>query len=398
MLNIVFFSPHDLPSAHISRNFDYAKRLAKSRHSVTIIANNFSHRDKAPIVQKGRRYFSISYVDGVKVVWLNTTEYQANGFLRALNAISYLALAVMYTLRKIKRIDVSIGDSVPPTAGLAAYIASVFKKSKFVFQVRDVWPIALVYDKAIKRRSIIYYSLRALEIFLYRKAYKIYSTLPLLKEHIVESGADGQKMVYLPNGVDLKLMPYFPRCGANPQTLKILYAGGFGNAHDVESIIRSAKLLSLDHIKVQFNFYGDGVKLRRCKELAKELSLTNVFFHKSIDKSSLSTQLINSDLLIASVTNSDAYKFGINLNKIYDYLSVGRPIILAVKSTHRPIEDANCGYIVKPEDPEEMSSRIKDVYYMSQQERDCMGFRGRQYAVENYDLDKLSSKFESSLL
>jgi glycosyltransferase involved in cell wall biosynthesis len=396
-LDIVFFSPHDLPSAHISRNFDYAKRLVKKGHRVTVIANNFSHRDKVRIIDGVGRYFAISHVEGVKVAWLNTTGYKSSGLFRAINAISYLALAVFYAVKNIGRIDISIGDSVPPTAGLAAYVVSVIKQSKFVFQVRDVWPIALVYDKAITKWGFIYTTLRALEIFLYKKAYKIYATVPMLEGHIADSGADVKKLVYVPNGVDLAVIPYVPRGGGEPRTFRILYAGGFGNAHDVESIVRSAKILSLAQISVRFDFYGDGLKLKSCTELARELSLTNVFFHSSIDKSSLSTELLNSDLLIASVTNSDAYKFGINLNKIYDYLAAGRPIVLAVKSTHRPIEDANCGYIAKPECPEEMSSRIRDIYNMTSQERDAMGYRGRKYAEEHYDLDSLAFKFESNL-
>ena len=394
---IIFFSPHDLPSAHISRNFDYAKRLAKKGHAVKVIGNNFSHREKKRIEPKGLSFYASTNIEKVEVIWLNTTEYSGNGFFRAINALSYLYLAIRYVFSKVEVLDIAIGDSVPPTAGLAAYLTSKLKNSKFIFQVRDVWPIALVFDKAIQKYSAIFFVLRVAEIVLYRGADKIYSTVPMLKSHIKESWGDIRKVVYMPNGADLSLIEYKKREFDNTQPFRIVYAGGFGNAHDAESIIKAAKILSSLTINFVFDFYGDGVKLEKCKKLAESLSLHEVYFHKSIDKSLLSPKLSDADLLIAAVTNSDAYKFGINLNKIYDYLAAGRPIVLAVKSSHRPIEEANCGFIVKPEHPEEIADSILKIYLMSQKDRDIMGLNARLYAEAHYDIDRLSLDFESNL-
>ncbi len=397
MRSIVFFSPHDLPHAHISRNFDFAKRLVQNGNVVTIIANNFSHRDKSPIIECSKNYYVIDNIDGVEVVWLNTIWYRKNDIKRALNAISYMILAIYFSIFKIRKIDFCIGDSVPPTAGLSAYIVSTFKVSKFIYQVRDVWPIALVYDGAIKRNSITYLLLRCLEKFLYKKSHKIYSTVPFLSSHVMESGASSDKISYVPNGVDLNVIAHTLAKPNINGPFTITYAGGFGNAHDVESIILTARILKSAEFKFRFNFYGEGPKLNSCIALSDSLKLDNIYFFKSVNKSRLSEIMSESDILIAAVTDSEAYKFGVNLNKIYDYLAAGRPIILACKSSHRPVEDSKSGYVVDPERPEQIAERILHICRLNPDQRLCLGNNARKYAEDNYNLDNLAYIFETNL-
>lgn len=397
MKKIIFFSPHDLPDSHISRNFDYAKRLASKGHKIVLIANNFSHRDKCIIVPRGNKYFELSIIGGVHVVWLNTPKYNHNKYMRAINAIYYLVLSIYYSHKEIDDVDYCIGDSVPPTAGFAAYFISVLKKCKFIFQVRDVWPISLVYDKAISKLGLTYFSLRLLEIFLYKNCFKIYSSLPNLKKHVIDMGVNPDKIVYLPNGVDLRVMTYSPASPVINNIYRVVYAGGFGNAHDVKSIILAANILQDKGIGIDFYFFGDGSNRSSCESLVKSLKLKNVHFKKSVDKKSLAFELKNSDILVGAVTDSAAYSFGINLNKIYDYLAVGRPIILAIKSPHKIVEDARCGFMVEPENPMQIATKIYELTQISNQERVLLGLNGRHYAERNYDVDSLADIFDINL-
>ena len=56
--------------------------------------------------------------------------------------------------------DVILGPSVPLGTGWAAYYLSKVKKAAFVFEVRDVWPICLVYDGSLSKRNPLYYIFR----------------------------------------------------------------------------------------------------------------------------------------------------------------------------------------------------------------------------------------------
>lgn len=397
MKKVIYFSPHDLPGSHISRNFDYARRLVKRGYSVTIIVNNFSHRDKKRLFESGESFFYVSSCENVRVVWVNTTKYKTNGFGRALNAFSYFLLSVWFTLRESERYDIYIGDSVPPTAGMAACLTSYFGKGNFFYQVRDVWPAALVFDKAIRKYSLIYAILRCIEKMLYKRATGIISTVPFLSEHVLTSGGDPKKIFYLPNGANLDVFSYRERSRPNNNLFRVTYAGGFGNAHDVFSIIRAANILNNINPEIFFDFYGDGQNLKKSKDMVEQLRLSNVSFNNSLSKSELSKRLSDSDLLIAALTNSDSYKFGINLNKLYDYFSVGRPIVLAIRSSHNPVMDACCGLIVPPENPEMIADAVLKIFNMSQEERNVLGANGRAFAEKNYDLNMLDACFDDYL-
>ena len=98
------------------------------------------------------------------------------------------------------------------------------------------------------------------------------------------------------------------------------------------------------------------------------------------------------DLLIATIIDSPIYEFGINMNKIYDYLASGRPIIFSGKSENDPIKDSGCGVSILPEDPLEMSKAIKEIYNMPLDERKLMGLKGFDYAKIHFSKEAFDNK------
>lgn len=393
--HFIFLSPYDLPDRHISRNFLFGKKLASLGDKVTILVNNYSHRDLTRVHNITNGFYNSEELDGMNVIWLNTPFYKGNGWGRAWNAIMFFLLSVRFISFHTKGKPYFIGDSVPPTAALSALIGAFIKRGKFIYQVRDVWPAALVYDGAMKRFSFIYYVLRRLEIMFYKRSFIICSAVPKVKEHIESSGGDYNKVLYLPNAINTPIPTL--SLPTSRSVFTIIYAGGFGNAHDVETIIRAAAILRVQNYKVLFKIYGEGPKKVICRELVSQLQIDNVIFYSSVAKDKLFLEIQDSDLAIAAVTDSEAYKFGINLNKLYDYMQSSRPILLAIRSPHRIIEDANCGTMISPEDPELMADAIVHFIKMTVEERAVMGNHGRNFAEQNFDAFTLCEKFKHKL-
>ena len=69
---------------------------------------------------------------------------------------------------------------------------------------------------------------------------------------------------------------------------------------------------------LELNFNG--------KSFAKQNSLKNVRFHNPVDKSEIARLQCESDILVAAITDSDSYKFGLNLNKLGGYLGPDVPL------------------------------------------------------------------------
>lgn len=394
--NFVFLSPYDLPDRHIARNFEYANELVKQGDCVTILVNNFSHRDKKALRKISNKYFLKEEYEGLTVIWLNTPKYTGNGWMRGINALSFFLLSLRYIIFNVSGRAYFIGDSVPPFAALSAMFAAFIKRGHFIYQIRDVWPIALVYDRAIKKHSLIYLALRFLEIIFYKISYKIITALPLVTDHVKKSGGNVEKLIYLPNGTHTNIISNNPKC--DNECFTIIYGGGFGNAHDVETIIKAASVLQAEGASVRFKLYGEGVKKKPCELLQKQLKVDNVLFLSTIDKLDLHQEIVGSDLGIAVVTASQAYKFGINLNKLYDYMSASTPILLSIDSPHRLIEDANCGLMIEPENVETLVQAIKDFMKMDPIDRQILGANGFQYARKHFAIDKLTSQLKQQLL
>jgi glycosyltransferase involved in cell wall biosynthesis len=274
------------------------------------------------------------------------------------------------------------------------------KGAAFVFEVRDVWPIALVYDGGLSRRSPVYYSFRIIEKYLYRKSQRISATMPFIHQHVSESGSNPEKVTWIPNGVDFERFSGLEAYdGGEKLPLVAMYVGAFGVAHDVITIVRAANILQQKgNDKYRFVIVGDGVKRPDCQREASLNALSNIEFRDPVPKKDVPRLQMESDILIASVTDSDSYRFGLNLNKMFDYLASGRPVIFSGNAPNDPVVESGAGFSIPPEDPDAMVGALERLLEMSPAERIELGKRGRRYVENEFDMRKLADRMELLLL
>jgi glycosyltransferase involved in cell wall biosynthesis len=296
--------------------------------------------------------------------------------------------------------DVVIGPSVPLGTGWAALKIAGMKGAAFVFEVRDVWPIALVDDGGLSKNSPVYYVFRYIEKYLYRKSQRISATMPFLYNHVGESGSDPEKVTWIPNGVNFERFSGFEVYdGGEELPLVAMYVGGFGAAHDVISIVRAANILQQKgNDKYRFVIVGNGVKRPECEHEASLYKLSNMEFRDSIPKADIPKVQMESDILIACVTNSASYRFGLNLNKIFDYFASERPVIFSGNAPNDPVVESGSGFSIPPENPDAMVKALEKYLEMSPAERIEMGKRGRSWVEKEYDMRNLGDRMERLLL
>lgn len=92
------------------------------------------------------------------------------------------------------------------------------------------------------------------------------------------------------------------------------------------------------------------------------------------------------------------FRYGISVNKLFDYLAASKPLILAGRPVNNPVEEAHCGLTVPPRNPEALAEAIVQLYHMSPEEREAMGCRGWEYVEEHHDIRKLAERLEQVLL
>jgi glycosyltransferase involved in cell wall biosynthesis len=355
---------------------------------------HFTHVERLSPHEKWR----IEEIDGIRVVWLHTIHYTGNGWRRAANMLSNAWRAIQFARTLAEKPDVVIGPSVPLLTGWAAFKIARMKGATFVLEVRDVWPQALVDLGALSNNSLPYYLFRYLEKYLYRKAQRISAVLPFTWKHVGDSGADSNKVCWIPNGANLERFSNLPTYNGGQLPLTAMYVGGFSSTHDISNILKTAKILEEKGIiGYRFVVVGSGSQRSDCENEASGLKIRNIEFRDPVPKSEIPHLQMGADVLIASVKNTPVYQFGINSNKIYDYLASSRPIIFSGNAPNDPVAESGAGFSIPPEDPEAMADALMKFLEMRPTERIEMGKRGRRYVESEFDIRKLAGRMESLL-
>ena len=389
-----------------TRHYDLGKELVGRGHKVTIFASGFKHSSKKNVKLHSGERFKIEDYNRVRFVWLNTIPYYGNNWRRILNMISY-GVRVLNVCRGIEKPDVIIGSSVHPFAVVAAWWLAKRYKARFIFEVRDLWPQTVVEMGAIKATGIPARLLYIWEKFMYKRADKIIVLLPNAKEYIEKCGIDLQKIVWIPNGVDLELFDKPEHIDPSSEIakvfrkqknrFKVVYAGGHGPANALETVIDAAYLLAKKSANIHFFLIGDGTEKKKLIKKAQEKSLDNITFLDPVPKFQVPAILQKSDLLMFCLRDLDIYKYGISLNKMYDYFASGKPILMSGDAINDVLHDAGVVITVESENPEALVEGIIKIQKMSPEERQKLGANGRAYVEKYHTIRVLGNILEKIL-
>jgi len=398
-MNIWFISAYDTPEGQSPRTYDYSTELTVLGHKVTFFTSSYSHFTHEERLKPGEKWRE-EWFGKVRVLWLKTIPYKGNGLRRGANMLSNACRAYWLGKSLKEKPDIIFGPSVPLFTGLSAYLLSRRKKCPFCFEVRDIWPQALIDLGVLSERGLIAWLFRKIEIYLYRHAVQIIAALPFAYKHICQYGIPTERVAWIPNGVNLKR---FADCkgysGGTRDKFVVIYVGRFAAGHGIDAILKAAKILQNDSIsKVKFIFVGNGPNKPHYEKMIHDYKLANVELRGAVPKKEVSYVLQEGDLFVASLKNIPIYRFGINLNKIYDYLALGRPIIFAANAPNNPVADANAGISIPPDDSKAMVAAIKSILSMSPKERCILGENGRKYAETHFDVSLLAKKLENILV
>jgi glycosyltransferase involved in cell wall biosynthesis len=398
-MNIWYLSAYDQPRGYSARTYDYSRELVKRGHRVTMFTNSYCHFTHVERLDSHEKW-RIEEIDGIRIVWLKTIHYTGNGWRRGANMLSNILLSIHVAKDLLEQPNVVIGPSVPLGTGWAALKIARMYNAAFVFEVRDVWPIILVDNGSLSKRSPVYHAFRFIEKYLYCKSQRISSVLPFIGNHVSESGCNPEKVTWIPNGVNFERFPQHEGySGGINLPLVAMYVGGYSELHDVISIVRAASILHKKAIdKYHFVLVGNGVKRPDCEREASFYGLSNIEFRDPVPKSDVPRLQTEADILIACVTDSPGFRFGLNLNKIYDYFASARPIIFSGNSPNDPVAESAAGFSIQPEDPEAMAETLLKFLEMSPTERIEMGKRGRHYVENKFDIKKLAKRMELLLM
>lgn len=402
-MNILYLGCYDQPFGQSPRSFDYAEYLAEAGHRVIFLSNSYDNYNlnnvSIPFLKLWCEDPQTKNLLG-KYIRLKTPKY-SNSFGRLINMfINGICILVfgIFCFFKNQKFDVIIGPSVPTFTSFSGVLLSKIFSCCFCFEIRDIWPDALVDIGVITKKNIIYILLKFMEKYIYNNADAIFSTLPFAKKHIDENSSKKIPFYYLPNGVKINSKINF---SYNKIELKkifsFVYIGGFGIDHDINSMLMAAKLLEEWGYKFKFDLYGSGINYQKYKNILDQISSESIEIHGLVPKKEVISILKKYHCSIAAITNSPSYRFGINLNKLTSYMTAGRPIIFSSSAPNNPIKESSCGFSCESENIYELAKLMERIINLSFEERYNLGLNGFNYLINNLSISKLGNKMEKSI-
>jgi glycosyltransferase involved in cell wall biosynthesis len=401
-MRILYISQYFPPEmgAPAGRCYGFARRWAQMGDDVTVLTAVPNH--PAGVIYPGyKNRFSREEVDGIKVARVMIFPAPNKGvFKRSLNYLSFLISSIAGGIG-LPSTEVVIASSPQLLVALSGYIISRIKRSPFVFEVRDLWPESLVAVGAA-RGGVSIRSLGMLARFLYRKADLIVVVTRSFIDHLAGLEIPRNKIHLIPNGIDTSL---FPDKVSGEQVRKqynlsgkfvCSYIGTLGMAHNLSTIINSAKLLE-EKQGIHFLLVGDGAERERLEGEVKKLALRNITFTGRVERDSVPSFLAASDISLVLLKNDPLFRTVIP-SKMFEAMAAGVPIILGVAGEAKDILiEAKAGIPITPDSEEELAGAVLKLYRDGKIRR-CYGENGKGFVKERYNLKVLAFRYRDLLL
>ena len=393
------------------RPYYLSREWLKKGHKVRIVAGDYSHLRTSNPENNNNSQFNV--VDGIEYQWIKSGYYQGNGFSRAISIFRFCWKLYKNAekLAKVFEPDLVISSSTYPldTYGAQKIVEITNKKRrkdgqllcKYIHEGHDLWPLTLMEIGGMSKFHPFVLLMRIAERSAYSHADIVVSVLPGILPHLNENGFDEerQKFLPLPNGVVLddweKTQPLNIEVAEPIQKLKavdkfiVCYCGGHAVSNALDVFVEAARLC--DDNDISFVLIGKGVEKERLQNLAK--GLENVLFLPAIPKAQVPLALAYADVLYVGAKPCSLYRYGVSMNKLYDYMMAGKPIINGVKASNDDVTEAGCGITIVPECPEAIVEAVKKLKVMSLIEREHMGTKGKKWVLKNAEYTVLAEKF-----
>lgn len=382
-----------------TRQASFCQKFAENGYDVRLVVSDSSHLYSGLPDIEGR-YLELKN-DNYDVTWVNTVKYKSATSIRRFISWFWFELFVILLpfFKKHKKPDIVIASSLSIMSVLSGSFFKLFFKSKFIFEIRDIWPQSLIDLKGLSKKHPLIYFLSLVEKLGYKYADEIVGTMPGLAKHVDSIIGQNDKVHFIPQGVSLNfyqheqgsVSPEYIRSYLPKNKFIVTYAGTFGVANALDYIIEAARKLEGCNSNIHFVLVGNGREEDKLKKQAKGLS--NITFAPRVNKEQVQSILCLSDVLIASVKDEKVYQFGISLNKFIDFMFAKKPIVCMFSGYPSMINEANCGEFTPSENPEALAEVLVKYANMPKEHLDQLGMNGYNFLVEKRNFDVLSRQY-----
>ena len=333
------------------------------------------------------KFYSCETWEGVRVhrVWLYAAV--GKGWRRYLNYLTFTLMSFLGLVRA-RKADCLFIESPPLSLSVPGFFYSRLRNVPFVFYLADLWPDAVRDTLELNKEGAVLKFARALEHWSYRKADFVCAVTEGMLSELKSRNVIENKLLFLPNGVDLdQFAPMEPdlalrqELGLQGKEI-ILYTGTHGYAHGMERILRAARVLQGRRPQCHFVFVGDGsAKLAMLRE-AQELGLRNVSFLDTVSPERVKSLFSIALCGIVSLNDSSISQHTRPVKSL-TAMSCGKPVVyLGPGEGGRLVKNANAGFVLESGDADAVAEAICHIA-ADRRLAESLGQNGRRFVEEN---------------
>ena len=314
----------------------------------------------------------------VKRLWIYPSVSK-NLIVRIISVLSFSLSLFFYLLFK-KTPQKVVVQSPPLLLSFISVLVLSLKNKKIILNISDLWPLAAIELKALKKNSFSHKFSLFLERFIYRKATLIIGQSNEIITHVKSLFPKKECYLYR-NFPDHKIEKMELLFDENP-TIKIFYAGLLGIAQGVYELCEK---IDLNRLNIELHLFGDGAEKNQIEALISSEKGKNIFFHGMMERNDLHEKLKSFDIAIVPLKTRI---YGSVPSKIFEYGSLGFPILYFGGGEGETIvEENNMGWVAFVENYTDLNYQLQLISKMSKSDLFEMKKRIFDESKNRFNLD-----------
>jgi glycosyltransferase involved in cell wall biosynthesis len=266
-----------------------------------------------------------------------------------------------------------------------------------------MWPITPIELYGMSPRHPFVRIVQHAENYFCRNAERVVSILPCAKDYFMEHGMEEKRFVYIPNGISLsdwespEMLPddYLGiiNKAKNEKRFILSFFGSHTRSYSLDYLIKA--LARTDQSRIFVAFVGEGNYKEELIKLAKELGIhpDAYAFLPAINKKAIPSLIRISDASYVGAINNRMFRFGIGMNKLFDAMMGGKPILYAVDAPNNIVEEYQCGISVPAENTDELANGLVKLIQMPEDEKKQMGENGHNAIMNRFIYPIIAKQF-----
>lgn len=350
--------------------------LSRENLDVTLVRGNNHHfSDKISVEGEVTEHFEI--------ITLKCPSYpRGSRFRRVYSWILFELKLLLLSIRR-PRYDFYLASSPSLFTALTLSLVAMYRKSEFIFDIRDIWPLTLTTEAGMSEKSLFIQILKFIERFASKRARFILSSIPNLQEYYIKELKIIKEHIFFPICVDVQISEYTnTKPVRDDSVLRVGYVGSIGIANNLDNFFNCVVSLQKE-TQIEFYIFGDGELLSKYQNTCKNCDNIKFFGHIERDRVNEVYNLI--DIGYVACHDSPIWKYGQSLNKVLSYMENGVPILISYpEDGHKSmVNEAGCGWFIPNSGPDALAAKFLNLQKLSGDQIADYGIRGQNWVKEN---------------